>query len=479
MRSTLHWIDGAAEPSLSGEQFESVDPSTRTAWATVAKGGRGDVERAIASSRRAFDDGPWPRMGGTERRRLMHLLADALIEHGEELADADTRDMGKPISQMRDADVPRSAANLRFFADLAVSASAERFPMDSGHHAYTRYEPAGVVAAIAPWNFPLMQATWKIAPALAWGNTVILKPAETSPVSATMLAQLATEVGIPDGVFNVVHGFGTDSAGQFLTESPHVDRITFTGETSTGRAIGAAAARNLTPVSLELGGKGATIVFDDADLETAAEWAARAIFSNSGQICLCGSRIYVHERQFEPFVERMVELADDLRLGDPSDPATEIGPLASLEHWTKVSGFLDDLPPGAEIATGGVVEGSWAVRPTVITGAPHESRVCVDEIFGPIAPIIPFSDEAEVVRLANDTRYGLSAMVFTDDLSRAHRVSAELDSGNVWVNCFYVRDLRSPFGGFKDSGIGRDGGLHSREFFTEPKSVVMAIRERP
>ncbi|WP_373068696.1 aldehyde dehydrogenase [Gemmatimonas sp.] len=479
MKEVLHWIDGAFEESRSAARFESVNPYSKTSWASVALGGRDDVLSATRSARAAFDDGPWPRMGTSERGRLLHRLADALAENAEEFAEADTYDMGKPISQSMGADVPRSVANLRFFADLAASAVAERFPMDSGHHAYTRYEPAGVVAAIAPWNFPLMQATWKVAPALAWGNTVVLKPAETSPTSATMLAALATEVGIPDGVLNVVQGFGPDSAGQFLTESPLIDRITFTGETSTGRSIAAAAAANLTPVSLELGGKGATIVFDDADLTTAAEWAARAIFSNSGQICLCGSRIYVQERCYESFVERLVELAEAILLGDPREPSTEMGPLASFEHYEKVAGFLEDLPAGAYVATGGLVDDAWAVRPTVILGAPHDARLFVEEIFGPIAPIIPFRNEDEAVQLANDTKYGLSAMVFTDDLNRAHRVSAKLNSGNVWVNCFYVRDLRSPFGGFKDSGIGREGGLHSREFFTEPKSVVMAIKEQP
>lgn len=348
-------------------------------------------------------------------------------------------------------------------------------PAAPGHHIYTRYEPAGVVAAITPWNFPLMLETWKIAPALAWGNTVVLKPAEDSPASATLLAKLALEAGMPPGVLNVVHGFGPESAGQFLVESPGIDRITFTGESATGRAIMQAAARRLIPVSLELGGKGANLVFADADLEKAVPWSLQAIFSNAGQVCLAGSRLLVEASIYEEFVERFVAAAQALRIGDPMDPTTQIGPLASEQHFRKVSSYFDVIErDGGKIVTGGVGEG-WVVKPTVVVDLPLKSRAWCEEIFGPIVVVTPFRTEEEAIRLANDTPYGLNAMLFTENVRRAHRVAAALKAGTVWVNCFFIRDLRAPFGGVGDSGVGREGGLFSREFFTEPKAVVMEI----
>lgn len=471
-----HVIDGEETESAGGARFDSVDPWTRKPWAQVALGGRADVERAVAAARRAFDAGPWPRMGFAERGRILHRLADLIDAHTDELALADTTDMGKPISDSRGKDVPRSALNFRFFADHARLCPAEALPMDSGHHAYTRYEPAGVAAAIAPWNFPLMLETWKVAPALAWGNTVVLKPAEQSPASATMLARLAADAGLPPGVLNVVHGYGPEAAGQALTESPQVDRITFTGESATGRAITAAAAANLTPVSLELGGKGANIVFADADLAVAVDWSIRAIFSNAGQVCLAGSRLYVQRGVYEEFLSRFAAAADALRIGDPKDPATQLGPLSSGEHYRKVRGYVETVEAdGGKILTGGPGDDGWVVRPTVVVDADPGARVCREEIFGPVVVVAPFEDEAEAVAAANDSPYGLNAMLFTENLSRAHRVAAGLRAGTVWANCFFVRDLRAPFGGAGDSGIGREGGTFSREFFTEPKAVVMEL----
>jgi aminomuconate-semialdehyde/2-hydroxymuconate-6-semialdehyde dehydrogenase len=289
-----------------------------------------------------------------------------------------------------------------------------------------------------------------------------------------VLARLATDAGIPDGVLNVVHGYGPDSAGEFLTTHPDVDRITFTGESGTGRLIAAAGAARLVPVSLELGGKGANVVFDDADLDEAVAWSNRAIFTNAGQVCLAGSRLLVQRGLFDEFVERFVASAEALRAGDPSDPATDIGPLAGKQHFAKVSGFFADLPDAATIHCGGVAEdGSWIVRPTVITGAPDEARICTDEVFGPVVTVAPFDDEDEAIARANATPYGLNAMLFTENARRAHRVAARLTAGTVWVNCFFVRDLRAPFGGVGWSGVGREGGTFSREFFTEPKAVVM------
>jgi aminomuconate-semialdehyde/2-hydroxymuconate-6-semialdehyde dehydrogenase len=322
-----------------------------------------------------------------------------------------------------------------------------------------------------------MLETWKIAPALAWGNTVVLKPAEDTPASATILARLGLEAGIPDGVLNVVHGFGPDSVGSALTGDARIDRITFTGESGTGRTIAAAAAAHLTPVSLELGGKGANLVFADADLDSAVEWSVRATFSNAGQVCLAGSRLYVQRDVYDEFLARFISAAESLTAGDPKSTATQLGPLASEEHWRKVRSFVDGITAdGGTMRTGGLGEG-WLIRPTVVTDLPAGARLSREEVFGPVVVVAPFDTEAEAVDAANDTPYGLNAMLFTENLSRAHRVSAALRAGTVWANCFFIRDLRAPFGGVGDSGIGREGGTFSREFFTEPKAVVMAISE--
>jgi len=475
MEFVPHVIDGQETESASGERFPSVDPWTREPWAEVALGGEPDADRAVRAARRAFDEGPWPRMGFAERGALLHRFADLIEANADALALADTTDMGKPISDARGRDVPRAAANYRFFADHARLSTGEVLPMDSGHHAYTRFEPAGVVAAIAPWNFPLMLESWKVAPALAWGNTVVLKPAEDTPASAALMASLALAAGLPPGVLNVLQGYGPDSAGAALTAHPGVDRITFTGESGTGKTIAGAAAANLVPVSLELGGKGANIVFDDADLDNAVAWSIRAIFSNAGQVCLAGSRLYVQRGIYAEFTDRFVAAAKALVAGDPKDEATQLGPLASEQHYRKVRSYLDGIEAdGGTIRTGGLGDG-WVVLPTVVENAPPAARICREEVFGPVVTIASFDDDEDAIRSANDTRYGLNAMVFTRDLSRAHRASAALRAGTVWVNCFFVRDLRAPFGGVGDSGIGREGGTFSREFFTEPKAVVMQV----
>ncbi len=473
-----HVIGGKEVDSLDGGRFESVNPWTQEPWADVALGSALDAEAAVGAARRAFDEGPWPRLGYGERQRLLHRLADTMEAHADELAGADCRDMGKPWAQCHH-DVARAALNFRFFADHAKLAMAETLPMDTGHHAYTRYEPAGVVVAIAPWNFPLMLETWKVAPALAWGNTVVLKPAEDTPTSATILARLALEAGLPEGVLNVVHGYGPAAVGEALTRDPRVDRITFTGESNTGRAISRAAADNLTPVSLEMGGKNCNIVFADAALDNAVDWSIQSIFRNAGQICLSGSRLYVQRPIFDTFLERFVAKAEAMRFGDPQDPATEFGPLASREHFEKVKGYVDTVEQaGGRMLTGGVGDG-WFVRPTVLVDMPLDSPHVREEIFGPVVVVHPFDTEDEAVALANDSPYGLDAQLFTEDLHTAHRVSARLNVGTVWVNCFFIRDLRAPFGGVGASGVGREGGTFSREFFTEPKAVVMQIDAAP
>ncbi len=470
-----HVVDGAEVPARDGATFDSVNPATRRVWARVARGGADDAGAAVAAARRAFDEGPWPRMTPDERGRVLHRLADLLEAHADELGRLDTVDMGKPVAQSRGLDVPRSALNLRFFADYARLATDEALPSPTGHHVYTRQEPVGVAAAISPWNFPLMQASWKVAPALAFGNTVVLKPAEQAPASCARLGLLALEAGLPPGVLNVVQGFGPGEAGQALTEHPDVDLVTFTGESATGRRILAAGAPTLKRVSFELGGKGANLVFADADLDKAVEWSLKAIFLNGGQVCLSGSRLYVQRPVYDDFLVRFAAGAEAMRPGDPLDEATDVGPLSSEEHWRKVTGYLDvAAAEGAKVLTGGRGDGWW-VRPTVLVDVTPDMRVCREEIFGPVVVVLPFDDEDGAVELANDSPYGLNAMVFTENLRRGHRVAARLRAGTIWVNCFFVRDLRAPFGGYKDSGIGREGGRYSREFFTEAKAVVMEV----
>jgi aminomuconate-semialdehyde/2-hydroxymuconate-6-semialdehyde dehydrogenase len=468
-----HFIDGKSVESLTGDRGANVNPWTREVQSEVARGTRGDVQLAVAGAMNAFDTGPWPRMTFQQRGTVLVRLAELIETHGDELAMADTTDMGRPLVSTRGNDVARAATFFRFFADHARLATGDTYPTDATHHAYSRFEPAGVVGSITPWNFPLLLASLKVAPALAWGNTVVLKPAEDTPTSAHVLAELAVEAGLPSGALNVVQGTG--AAGRALTASPDVDRLTFTGATATGRQIARAAADNLVPVSLELGGKGANLVFADADLDAAVEWSVKAIFSNSGQVCLAGSRIYVQQSIFADFTARLVAAADALRVGDPMDPETQLGPLASAAHFARVSSYFDRISSdGGEVLTGGAGRG-WTFRPTVVTGLAAESSLCTEEIFGPLAVVQPFDDEQQAVELANSSSYGLTALAFTRDLARAHRVAAALRAGTVWVNCFSLRDLRAPFGGLGFSGVGRDGGLFSRDFFTEPKAVTMEL----
>ncbi|KAB1644229.1 aldehyde dehydrogenase family protein [Gulosibacter chungangensis] len=371
-------------------------------------------------------------------------------------------------------DVNRTIANFEFFADHARVSESHAYPSDTGHHQYVRYDSVGVVVAIAPWNFPLMLESWKVAPALAWGNTVVLKPSEDSPATATMLGRLAIEAGFPEGVLNVVQGAG--ATGGYLTADTRVDRITFTGSSATGKIIGKIAMDNLTPVSLELGGKGANIVFDDADLDNAVHWSIQAIYRNAGQVCLAGSRLFVQRGIYDEFIKRFVAAAEDLKQGDPSKDDTEYGPLASRKHFEKVTSYLATVEEnGGTVLTGGKAGEGLFVEPTALTDLGTDSPHYREEIFGPVVVVTQFDTEAEALALANGTPYGLNAIAFTENLSRAHRVAAKLKAGTVWINTFFIRDLRAPFGGVGDSGVGREGGQYSREFFTEPKAVVMQI----
>ncbi|GAA3601456.1 aldehyde dehydrogenase [Marihabitans asiaticum] len=471
-----HIIDGEEVESVGGERLDVWNPWTREVWAQAADGQEADAHKAIESSRRAFDEGPWATMGRVERAQHIHALADLMEERTDDLARLDSTNMAKPFEEAKH-DVARSVWNFRFFADHQRDHVGEVYPMDTGHHTYSEFGPAGVVAAISPWNFPLMMASWKIAPAIAWGNTCIIKPSEDTPASVTMLGRLATEAGLPPGVLNVLNGHGAP-AGATLTGDDRVDRVTFTGSSTTGKAVMASAASHLAPVSLELGGKGANIVFEDADLDNAVYWAVEAIFRNAGQICLAGSRLFVQASIYDEFLARFTEAAEQLSIGDPFDPSTRFSALASRKHFEKVSSYVESAKElGGRFHTGGVADdGSWVVRPTIIDSLALDAEPYCEEIFGPVCVVNSFETEEEAVALANDTRYGLNAMLFTENLSRAHRVSSVLRAGTVWVNCFFIRDLRTPFGGVGDSGVGREGGNFSREFFTEPKAVVMQIR---
>jgi len=478
-----HFIDNAFVDSIGCSTFPSVSPIDNGQVAEVAEGTREDAARAVEAARRAFDEGPWPRMSPAERKRILHRVADGIDARAADLAQWETRDMGKPIREAAGKDIPRCAYNFRFFADYAEHLATRAFDQPSaGIFSYELREPLGVAAAISPWNFPLMLLTWKVAPALAFGCTVVAKPAEQSPITASILAEIVAEVDVPPGVFNVVQGFGPDAAGEELTVHPGVDAVTFTGESATGRAIMRNAAATLKKLSFEMGGKSANIVFADADLDAAVDGSILGSFSNQGEVCLAGTRLLVQRPVYDEFVQRFAERAEALVVGDPRQEATAIGPLVTPEHTDKVLSYIELAhDEGAKLLTGGkrLTNGDLArgnyVAPTVFADADNSMRVCQEEIFGPVEMVMPFDQVDDAIAIANQSRYGLAGMVWTSNLNTAHRVARGVRTGTMWVNCFFVRDLRAPFGGYKDSGIGREGGDDSHEFFTESKAVVMKL----
>jgi aminomuconate-semialdehyde/2-hydroxymuconate-6-semialdehyde dehydrogenase len=477
-----HLIGGEWRAASDGATFESRDPHDGTLLAHVAQGTADDGRAAIEAARTAFDTGPWPQLSPKERAKILHAVADAVDDHRLELAELETRDGGKTITQSLHAEIPRVAHNLRFFADYVAMAANEAYP--DGHLlSYVLYPPAGVVSAISPWNAPLMLATWKIAPALAFGNTTVLKPAPQTPLTAYRFAQLALEAGLPEGVLNVVHGFGGEAVAGPLTSDPRVDRITFTGSSATGVRILQAAAVNHTPVSAEMGGKSAQIVFADADLDVAVPMAIRAIFGGNGQVCLSGSRLLVQRPIMDEFVARFAEEARKLTIGDPKDPSTFVGPLIEQRHLDKVAGYVDlAREEGGEVLVGGArLTGpehahGFYYPPTVIAGLTNQDRVAREEIFGPVETVLGFDTEEEALAITNDSPYGLAGMLYTQNLDRAHRMAARWKAGTVWINTFFERDLRLPFGGEGASGLGREGGQYSRDFFTEPRAVTIRLR---
>jgi aminomuconate-semialdehyde/2-hydroxymuconate-6-semialdehyde dehydrogenase len=418
---------------------------------------------------------------------MLNTIADGIEARFDQFVAAEIADTGKPLTQARTLDIPRGTANFRFFANLVSTSGTECFEMGTPDGAgalnYSVQKPLGVVGVISPWNLPFLLLTWKLAPAMAAGNTVIAKPSEETPATAALLAEVMHEAGVPAGVFNLVNGFGPGSAGEFLTTHPGVDAITFTGESATGSAIMRAAADNVKALSFELGGKNAAIVFEDADLDEAIDGTVRSVFSNCGQVCLCSERVYVHESIFDEFVVRLKDRAEALSMGRPEDEQTEIGPLVSKAHRDKVLSYYElAREEGANVVTGGGIpefgddrdNGAW-VQPTILIGLKESARCVREEIFGPVCHIAPFSTEEQAVAMANDSAYGLAGAVWTTNLSRAHRVARQIEAGIVWVNTWYLRDLRTPFGGVKLSGIGREGGVHSLHFYSEPTNICIKL----
>ncbi|HUP16109.1 MAG TPA: aldehyde dehydrogenase [Acidimicrobiia bacterium] len=479
MKRVRHFIAGEFVDSQNGATFESVSPIDNQPIAEVAEGTAVDVDRAVVAAQGAFDG--WARTSPTARKQILLKVADGIEANAAELGEWETRDMGKPISDSLGKDVPRAAYNFRFFADYAEHVGGKAFDKAwDKTFGYELREPIGVAAAISPWNFPLMLLSWKVAPALAFGCTVVAKPAEQSPITASILARICAEAGMPDGVFNVVQGFGPEAAGEALTRHPGVAAITFTGESNTGKAIMAAAAPGLKKLSFELGGKSASIVLGDADMTEAVAGSLLGVFLNQGEICLAGSRILVHRPVYEEFCARFVEGAESWTIGHPLDPATRVGPLVSIEHMEKVLSYIDlaekegakKLTGGHRITDGDLAKGNY-IAPTVFADVDNSMRATREEIFGPVAVVMPFDEVDEAIAIANDSPYGLAGMVWTKNLDTAHHVAREVKTGTMWVNCFFVRDLHLPFGGYKDSGIGREGGEYSYEFFTESKAVVI------
>ena len=476
------FINGQWAEAASGKTFETPDPATGETLARVAEGEAEDINRAVKAARRAFDEGPWSRMTTSERGRIIWRIGDLILEHLDELAQLESLDNGKPFAVARAADVPLAADLFHYMAGWATKIEGNTLSLSvpympgANFHSYTLREPVGIVGQIIPWNFPLLMAAWKLGPALATGNCVVLKPAEQTPLTALRLAGLMAEAGLPEGVVNVVTGFG-ETAGAALAAHEDVDKVAFTGSTGVGKLIVAAATGNLKKVSLELGGKSPNIVFNDAD-PAAIEGAANAIFFNHGQCCVAGSRLYVQQDRFDEVVDGVAEIAKSIKLGPGLEPGTQMGPMVSGEQLRTVTGYIDSgKAEGATALSGGGRFGDrgFFVEPTVLTDTRPDMKVVREEIFGPVVVAAPFSDLDEVAAVANDTPYGLGAGIWTKDISKAHALAKKIKAGSVWINCYNVFDAALPFGGYKQSGWGREMGHEVLEAYTEVKAVTTLL----